>query len=312
MEPNRNSPAEAPSERVVPNFFIVGAPKSGTTALYHFLRQHPEIFMPAAKEPHFFGSADDPEVPSRTLDEYLGLFREGAGKPCVGEASVYYLYSREAARNIRAFNPRARIIIMLRNPVAMIPSLHRQRVYSDNETLADLDAALAAEGPRRRGELKIPRRTNNPHALFYRDIGRYSKQVERYLDIFPRDRVHIILFDDFVADLAAVYRATLEFLEVDPTFVPVFERVNDSRSIRSPAVRRWLERPLHKGRLRGLVPFRRRIHESLQQWNTLPGDKVKPTEAQEALLRREFAEDIRDLSALIGRDLSHWLEPRRG
>lgn len=293
---------------VVPNFFIVGAPKSGTTALYHFLRQHPQIFMPAAKEPHFFGCAAEPETPSRTLEEYLRLFQAGTGKPCVGEASVYYLYSKQAARNIHAFNPDARIIMMLRNPVAMIPSLHHQRVYSDNERLFDLDDALAAEGPRRRGEMRIPRKTNNPHALFYRDIGRYAAQVRRYLEVFPREQVHIILFDDFVADLGGTYRATLEFLGVDQEFVPKFERVNDSRAVRSPFVRRWVERPLNKGRLRGLVPFRRRLYEAVHQWNTLAGVKPLPTPAQEALLRRELADDIRELSTLIGRDLSHWLE----
>ena len=293
---------------VAPNFFIVGAPKSGTTALYHFLRQHPQIFMPEAKEPHFFGGAAEPEKPRRTLQEYLGLFRDGVGKPCVGEASVYYLYSKTAARNIYAFNPAARIIIMLRNPIAMIPSLHHQRVYSDNERLLDLDDALAAEGPRRRGEMRIPRKTNNPHALFYRDIGRYSAQVKRYLEIFPVEQVHIILFDDFVADVAEAYRGTLRFLGVDPSFVPTFERVNDSRAIRSPFVRRWLERPLNKGRLRGLVPFRRNLYEAVHRWNTLAGVKLLPTPAQAALLRREFANDIRELSTIIGRDLSHWLE----
>lgn len=294
-------------QTVKPNFFIVGAPKSGTTALYHFLRQHPEIYMPEAKEPHFFGSADEPEVASRSLEEYLDLFRCGAGKPRVGEASVYYLYSKRAARRIHEFDPGARIIIMLRNPVEMIPSLHHQRVYSDNERLTDLDEALAAEAPRKRGEIKIPRKTHNPHALFYRDVGRYSVQVQRYLDVFPREQVHIILFDDFVADLPGVYRRTLEFLGVDPAFRPKFERVNDSQSIRSHSVRRWLERPLDKGRLRGLVPFRRRLYESVRRWNTVAGLKPQVTERQRSFLRREFAEDIRILSSMIGRDLSPWL-----
>lgn len=292
---------------VKPNFFIVGAPKSGTTALYHFLRQHPQIFMPPAKEPHFFGNADDPERPSRTLDEYLALFRDGAGKPRVGEASVYYLYSRQAPQRIHHFDPNVRIIIMLRNPVEMIPSLHHQRVYSDNERLTDLDEALAAEAPRKRGELKIPRKTHNPRALFYREVGRYSVQVQRYLDVFPREQVHIILFDDFVADLPGVYRRTLEFLGVDPAFRPEFERVNDSQSIRNRHVRRWLERPLDKGRLRGLVPFRRQLYESVRRWNTMVGLKPQVTEEQKSFLRHEFAEDIRILSSMIGRDLSPWL-----
>ncbi|MDN5937473.1 MAG: sulfotransferase [Salinisphaera sp.] len=292
-----------------PNFFIVGAPKSGTTALHHFLRQHPEIYMPAAKEPHFFGCADDPELPGRgrTLDQYLALFRGGEGKHSVGEASVYYLYSRQAARNIRAFNPDARVIIMLRNPITMIPSLHQQRVYSDNERLHDLDAALDAEVPRRRGEVRIPRKTLNPHALFYSEMGRYTVQVQRYLEIFDPKQIRIILFDDFVADLAKEYRATLAFLGVDPNFQPGFERVNDSKSIRRLWVRRWLERPLDKGRLRGLLPSRRRIYERLRRWNTLPGKATTVTEAQEQRLRQEFGDDIQALSKLLGRNLDHWV-----
>lgn len=292
---------------VRPNFFIVGAPKSGTTALYHFLRQHPDIHMPAAKEPHFFGRAAEPETPGRTLEEYLGLFDGWSGEQEVGEASVYYLFSKHAARHISAFDQHARIIIMLRNPVTMIPSLHQQRVYSDNERLTDLDAALDAEGPRRRGEMRIPRKTRNPHALFYSEIGRYSAQVRRYLEVFPREQVHIIWFDDFVADARGAYRDTLSFLGVDPGFEPAFERVNDSLSVRRFWVRRWLERPLDKGRLRGLVPLRGRLHARIKDWNTEPGKSAVVTTAQQQRLRAQFADDIHALSDMLGRDLSRWL-----
>lgn len=295
---------------VKPDFFIVGAPKSGTTALHQFLRLHPDIYMPSAKEPHFFGCADEPELPGRgrTLEQYLELFREGADKRRVGEASVYYLYSGQAARNIHAFNPDARIIIMLRNPVTMIPSLHQQRVYSDNERITDLDAALNAEGPRRRGELGIPRKTLNPHALFYSEMGRYTAQVKRYLDVFNPDQVRIILFDDFVADLAGEYRKTLDFLGVDSEFQPTFERVNDSEFIRRLWARRWLERPLQKGRLRGLVPFRRYLYDRFHRWNTASGKATAVTPVQEQRLRNEFVEDIRGLEGILARDLSHWYQ----
>lgn len=298
--------------QVKPNFFIVGAPKSGTTALYHFLRQHPDIYMPNAKEPHFFGCADEPEIASRTLSEYLDLFREGGGKPRVGEASVYYLYSRQAARRIHDFDPNARIIIMLRDPVSMIPSLHQQRFYSDNETIPDLEQALAAESARKNGGLPMPRRINNPHALFYRDIGRYSEQVKRYLEVFPRDQIKIILFDDFIAHLPGVFRDTLVFLGVDPDFSPVFERVNDSRWVRYLWLRRWLEQPLHRGRLRGLVPFRRTLYEALRSWNTLGDSKNRVSATQKERLRREFEPEIRQLAKLIGRDLQHWIHPQGG
>src|SRR5438093_1590857 len=110
----------------LPTFFIVGAPRCGTTALYTYLRQHPDLFLPENKEPHFFGS--DLYHPGfvRNLDEYLSLFLEAGNKKRAGEASVWYLYSRNAAAEIMAFCPSARIIAMLRNPVDMMYSNYCQ------------------------------------------------------------------------------------------------------------------------------------------------------------------------------------------
>src|ERR1043166_4244119 len=127
-----------------PDFFIVGAPKSGTTAMHTYLAQHPEVFL-ARKEVHFFGSDLDLQNDIRDLSTYLELFAAATNELRVGESSVWYLYSRDAAKEIKQFSAASRIIIQLRNPVDMIYSLHSQLLYSGAEDIADFESALRAE-----------------------------------------------------------------------------------------------------------------------------------------------------------------------
>ncbi|MBA2377600.1 MAG: sulfotransferase, partial [Rubrobacter sp.] len=214
-----------------PDFFIVGAPRCGTTFMYEYLSRHPQIFMSPAKEPQYFatdldsGSYLDSLTFLRDRNRYLSLFEGAQPGQLTGEGSTWYLYSREAARNIKAANAEARIIIMLRDPVEMLYSLHGRRVYGGSEDLLNFGDALAAEEDRKRG-LRMPARARNIQALFYRDVGRYTEQVQRYLDTFGQEQVQVIIFEEFRADPATAYRETLEFLGVDPTVVPDFEVVN--------------------------------------------------------------------------------------
>ena len=130
------------SAKIKPNLFIIGAPKCGTTAKAHYLSEHPDVFMCPEKEPHYFntdlnykrGKSDD-------LEEYLNLFSGATEEKIVGEASVWYLYSKEAVRNILEFNPNAKFIIMVRNPIKMAPSLHQQLFYNGRETEKDFNKA---------------------------------------------------------------------------------------------------------------------------------------------------------------------------
>ena len=139
----------------LPNFFIVGAPKCGTTALYAYLAQHPDVFMSDPKEPHYFGSDLDFRYRRRPSDQQYRSYFAGAGdRRRIGEGSVWYLYSECAADEIGQAVPDARIIVMLRDPVEMIPSLHSQFVYNGHEDLALADA-LAAEEDRAQGR-RIP------------------------------------------------------------------------------------------------------------------------------------------------------------
>jgi len=181
-----------------PNFFIVGAPRSGTTSIWTYLSRHPNVYMSYQKEPMYFGS-DLTKSPNEFFvletNAYLEMFQRGADKTIRGEASVMYLFSKKAAQEIHAFNPNARILIMLRNPVEMIYSFHGQLRWGGYENIADFDEALAAEADRRRG-LRVPKSALVPEVLYYSEVAEFAPQVERYLRVFPRDQIKIILFDD--------------------------------------------------------------------------------------------------------------------
>ncbi len=297
-----------------PDFLIVGAPKCGTTAMDYYLSQHPEIFVAPRKETHFFATdllpADDP---ARDPERYAALFADMGDEKIAGESSVFYMLSHEAAANIRACNPKARIIIHLRNPVDVLASHHSQIVYEGIEPIEDFEAALDAEDGRR-ANLPAPTRiTRMPQVLLYSDIVRFTDQVGRFLDQFGREQVHINIFDDLKADVAGVYRRTLEFLEVDPDFQAEFPVINANKVVRSPALRRFLKDTPDwvsaASRLFTSRQTRVRLRQKLKKLNTQPVSR--PPMAPELRLRlcRQLAPEVEALSALIDRDLTSWTRP---
>src|ERR1700687_4738832 len=179
-----------------PDFFIVGAPKCGTTALYRCLEAHPQIFVPERKEIHHFGTDLYSPTYLRDSNEYLSLFGNAGDAKRIGEASVWYLFSKRAAVEIKDFCGRASIIIMLRNPVDMIYSLHSQHLYNGTEEIQDFAEALDAEEARKRGR-RLPKNVPATERLFYREVARYTDQVDRYLKAFGDDNVKVIIYDDF-------------------------------------------------------------------------------------------------------------------
>jgi hypothetical protein len=299
-----------------PNFFIVGAPKCGTTALYSYLRQHPDVFMPASKEPKHFatdldsGSARDGEVFVRDRTQYLELFAEGRGARRIGEATALYLYSREAAGNIHAFNPEARIIVMLRHPVDVMHAFHGERLYNGNEDIPDFAEALAAEEDRRSGH-RLPDGAIS-RALQYRELVRFSEQLRRYFDTFGRSRVHVILFDDFKSDTEGCYRELLRFLELREDFVPELDVVNARKRIRSERLANLVRRPppYLRSAVRALVPagVRAAGFNLYKAINIEIGNRAGLAPAVHARLTAELRTEILELSRLIDRDLSHWIE----
>jgi hypothetical protein len=275
------------------------------------------------KEMHFFGA--DLQFGRRFyrrdlrayLEEYAGWNEQGRA----GDASVWYLFSQLAASEIKEFNPDSRIIIMLREPVEMLYSLYYQLRYDANEHLPTFEEALAAEDDRRTGK-RLCRGVYFPQGLAYRRIARYTEQVQRYLDIFGRDRVRVITYDEFAANAPEVYRGTLEFLGVDGTHCPAgFEVINGCKSVRSRLLRAVLADPsvrslaISISRQMGRHTFTavRNLESRLWELNTRESKRPPLNPELRAQLRKEFAPEVERLSALLGRDLTYWsVDQNRG
>ena len=309
------APAGAPR---LPDFFIVGQPKSGTTALYEMLRAHPQIFMPAGKEPWYFAeellerTPPRPGGTPRTLAEYEALFAGAAHEERAGEATALYLWSRTAAARIHAAAPEARIVAILREPASLLRSLHMQFVESYVETEDDLRRALALEDSRREGR-EVPRHTYWPKALMYSENVRYVQQLARYEERFPPEQILVLIYDDFRNDNAATVRRVLRFLGVDDS-VPIQPReANPTVEVRSQRVHEIVH-ALSVGR----GPVSRAVKESIKAVTpsrlrraTLDATKrnlvYKPPAGHDERLADEIRERYRgEVAALgehLGRDL---------
>ncbi len=301
-----------------PEFFLVGAAKSGTTALANYLGQHPEIFMPAAKDMHFFGrDLEFRRIFTRTadwfaptLETYRSYFEDEGSEKTVGEASAFYLYSRTAAQEMWNLCPGAKAVATLRNPVDMVYSLHNHWLWNLNEDIESFEEALAAEDSRRRGQ-RVP-----PHAYFvkgllYREVPLYYDQVKRFFDVFGRSRVKIVLFDDLKRDTSAVYRDVLDFLEVDPTFQADFRVVNRSMRFRSRRFQELLVNP--PGIVRTLAgpvlrwwPLRSLVEKVVFWLNRREVSRPPMKPETRSRLQRHFSDDVARLGDLLDRDLTRW------
>lgn len=293
-----------------PEFFIVGAPKCGTTAMQEYLRQHPDIFMPELKETHHF--ADDllkPDDPFLSREKYLSLFTGAKEGQIVGEASVSYLFSKNAASNIKSFCPTAKIIIMLRNPVDVLYSRHSQLVYNCDEDIIDFEASLAAEEKRRNGEL-IPSNIRIEKNLLHSEVVKFTEQVKRYFDIFGRTHVHVIIYDDFKKDTARVYCDTLQFLNVDTNFQPEFKIINPNKRVRIKKLQRFLQSPPAPIRILGkmILPYslRNALRDRCKTLNTQYIPRAPMSSELRRRLQEGLALEVEGLGALLGRDLTYW------
>ena len=280
----------------LPNFLVIGAAKSGTSSLHHYLRAHPQVFTPKLKEINFFdydGTHLDVHYWAKTLEEYERYFVDVGGAMAIGEVAPIYLCSRAAPENISRLIPGTKLIAILRNPV--------DRAYSDYQMFL-----------RNRGRRLEPARDLAPDAAWVRadshwmKIGRYHDQLARYYDLFPREQINVFLFDDLQRNTLAVVQQIYRFLGVDPNFVPdlatphnvggmpsnvLLERILTNRALRA-AVEPWMSTGAANW-------FRRLRTKSMRKAPALPP-------ALKATLRRQFHDDISRTSTLIGRSLDHW------
>jgi hypothetical protein len=305
----------------VPDFFIVGHPKCGTTALYEMLRRHPQIFMPDFKEPWFFADDMRPRFqPARsgvvpeTLEGYVSLFDGAEADQCVGEASSSYLRSSDAASRIAQLRPDARIIAILREPASFLRSLHHQMLSDHVETKKDLKLAISLEPARRAGR-NIPRRSHLPQMLLYSEHVRYVEQLRRYHTAFPAEQVLVLIYDDFRADNEATLRRVQQFLGVhDAAPLEVFDANTSSNRMRSQQLDDFVNVvSVGRGPVSGAVKAAVKAITSSGLRSTalratrrkLVYGKPRPPDEELMLeLRRRFKGEVVALGEYLGRDLA--------
>ena len=296
-----------------PNFFIIGAAKCGTTALFDYLSQHPNTWCPFDKEPAYF-AADYPQLQGiKSYPDYLKLFADADDMNLVlGEASVIYLFSREAVPEIRRRYPDAKLIIMIRNPVDMVYSFHSQMMTTANEDEPDFEKAWRLQDERLQGRA-IWSRCVVPEFLQYGKMGRLSRFIEPVLRIFPRAQIKIIVFDDMKENPQGVFNDVVEYLGLQPFDGVDFRVVNANRTHKSRLITGITTR-LPKPGVRRLSARLKQVlgleHVAFRKLLARLNSREAPRKKLSAEFRRElvdyFADEVNELERITERDLSHW------
>ncbi len=285
----------------MPNFFVIGAAKCGTTALYHYLKQHPAIYMSPNKEPRFFAMAEgDEDFASRepgavtNLEDYERLFDGVTSETAVGEASALYLYRPLVIERVRHFVPDARLIALLRNPVERAFSAFVHATAIGWESHRDFEHALQRE------QQRIP----DACALFhYKSMGFYYEQLKQYLDAFGESQIRIYLYEDFRENPLLVCQDIFRFLDVDDTFAPDVSTRHNVYRVPKTGMLRLLLSQRRRSALKRFLP--RSLRAPLA--GALLARPQFPAHVREQLVE-EYRDDVLRLQRLIGRDLSSWLQ----
>ena len=310
-----DTPSDPNARIFLPNLFIIGAVKCGTTSLHNWLGEHPQVFMSPVKEPNFFAPDLQVDAHNRALrygsdfEKYLELFSEAGDAQRIGESSVRYLASREAPHLIQTVQPHPWIVVSLRNPVDMMHSLYLHRRARGNEDQATFEDALAAD---QNGRVSPRAGANTRPLIAYIDLATYSEQLRLWFEVFGRERVHVIIFEDLVADPRAVYRGLLEFLDIDQGFQPeTFRAHNPAHAGRGKLLRRlsasripqalvWGPLSATVGETRTRTITNRFRHSRLLR-RQIARPVLSPT--VRASLEHQLQADVVKTSELVGRDL---------
>lgn len=301
---------------MIPNFHILGAPKSGTSAMCAYLDDHPSVFMSDPKETMFWAS-DYPGIQKqmpglKTMDDYLRLFSKSTDEhSIVGEATTYYLMSSVAVQRILEFNPDSRFLVMLRNPIDFAPAFHNEKRFDRIEDVADFDTAWDLQQERAAGR-RIPASCCQPEFLQYGNVGAFGSQVTQLQKLVASDKLKIILFDDFAANTRATYVEVLDFLGVPDDGRTEFPRVNERKAPRYQSLNALYHTNNHflrfivhgvRSRAKHIAPLRK-LWKSVE---SKPREKTKISEQTRLKLAAFFEDEIRLLSDALGRNLDHWL-----
>jgi hypothetical protein len=298
----------------LPDFFIVGHPKCGTSAMCQMLRRDPQIYF-NLKEPGFFvpelrAGAAGGKRPG-TLAEYLALYADARPDQLAGDATPWYLASANAAADIAELQPEARVIAILREPASFLRSLHAQQVQDHVETEIDLRKALLLEDARREGR-HIPPGCTRPHELLYSDYVRYVEQLQRFHAVFPSEQILVLIYDEFRSDNEGTMRRVLRFLGADDTVpIEVFD-ANPTVRVRSPRLYQLVRSvsfgrgPLARaaGSTIKALSSRRLRHRALAAQRRMQWGRPEPPDPELMLeLRRRFKDEVLAVSEYLDRDL---------
>ena len=300
-----------------PDFLIIGAAKSGTTALYHYLKQHPGLFLPEAREPNYFalagkaavfnGPGDETTVNKNSIsdvEEYRSLFADAQIDQMTGEVSPLYLYHPDAPSCIQDANPDVKLIAILRNPVDRAYASYLHLVRDGRESCKRFEDGLALE------EHRID--AGWEHLWHYTKMGFYAVQLTRYLEMFDSRQLHILLYEDLQDNPLATLQSCFSFLDVSSEFVPdMRRRPNRSGVPRSSWIQRFIAgKGGAKQVLKRILPegMRGAAATSIQEWNL----KRPPLEqAVRDRLVHLYTDDVRALEKIVGRDLGAWISADR-
>lgn len=287
-----------------PNFFIIGAPKCGTTSLAAWLAEHPQVYFSPYKEPHYFDT-DHKKIIEIDISQYEKCFYGAHDRhQAIGEGSVWYLHSSLAVLNIEAYAPESKYIVCLRNPIEMAYSLHEQQVFNGNEHVKDFAEAWQLNDARLRGENIIDDSVEPMH-LSYGTACLLGRQMQRLYQQVPRERVHVVLMDNLKVDPRKVYLNVLSFLGLYDDGRIDFSVKNSAKERKSMILKLAVKK---LGNLKTRLGIQKRfgLLRAIDRKNVQYRPRVALPDDMKIKLKDYFKEDIKLLSTLIQRDLSHW------
>lgn len=275
-----------------PNFFIVGARKTGTTSLYHYLKKHPEIFMSPAKEPHYFSKNINYHIHLYSNeDDYLSLFKNVKNEKVIGEASTSYLDDENIPSLISSFQANSKIIIILRDPVELIYSMHFEFAFR-GRVLEDFQEELQLQ------------QQGNSNVDYLKLIKNLPNVINKYIQFFGEDHVYIMNYDDFKRDNQTEFTNVLKFLAVNEDFKPEFKKYNTSSKPKNLLVSKLLNsKIIHEiGKIvHHYIPGGNKLDPFV--WNMEPFERPEMPILVKEMLEKELKKTKEEFSILLNKNI---------
>jgi hypothetical protein len=291
-----------------PHFLIVGAPKCGTTALHSYLSQHPEINM-SPKEIHYFGKDLNYKFSRPSLEKYQSYFKKTGIN---GDGSVWYFYSDSIYKELKDLGISPKIIVLLRNPVEVIYSLHSQNIMDANENISDFETALSLEKSRKTGN-NLPPNVDPPRTVYYKNTADFYPRMQLLQENIHSENIFVGLQEDLKMD-------TKKFLEKIESFLGLshfenfqIEPVNENHIVKNKVFHQHIKKPssFEKSLIRTLIPFkgiRSWLIHKVYNSNIIKTKRADLSEKTKADLKSYFHSNTKKLNEIISPDISHWLK----